>query len=139
MTVIDAAQWASPGEPGGQDMPNAFQPDRLRELRTEAGWSQAELAERIDSDGRQVSRYEGGKVAPGLDAVVRIAEVFNVSVDYLVIPDATRRPLHQADPIADEFSTRLPDLAALDPTDRAAVLKVLDAFVTKSKLRAIAG
>lgn len=120
-------------------MPSAFQPDRLRELRTEAGWSQAELAERIDSDGRQVSRYEGGKVAPDLDAVVRIAEVFNVSVDYLVIPDATRRPLHQPDPIADEFSARLPDLATLDSTDRAAVLKVLDAFVTKSKLRAITG
>lgn len=66
---------------------------RLKTLRTEAGWSQAELAEKIDSDARQVSRYENNKVAPGLEAVIRMAQVFNVTVDYLLIDDAERRPL----------------------------------------------
>ena len=31
------------------------------------------------------TRYENGKVVPGLEAVIRIAETFNVSVDCLVI------------------------------------------------------
>jgi transcriptional regulator with XRE-family HTH domain len=73
-------------------MPSPFHGDRLKALRTEAGWSQAELAAKIDSDARQVSRYENNKVAPGLEAVIRIAQVLNTSVDYLLFDDAQRRP-----------------------------------------------
>jgi transcriptional regulator with XRE-family HTH domain len=134
MTVIDAAQWPSRDDHGGHHMPSSFQPQRLRELRTEAGWSQGELADKIDSDGRQVSRYEGGKVAPSLEAVIRIAETFNVAVDYLVIPDALRRPLHSPPNALDDHAA---DFAVLEPDDQAALLKVLDALVTKTKLRAL--
>ena len=115
-------------------MPSSFQPHRLRELRTEAGWSQTELADRIDSDGRQVSRYEGGKVAPSLEAVIRIAETFNVAVDYLVIPNAPRRALHSP---TNALGDQLTDFATLEPDDQAALLKILDALVTKTKLRAL--
>lgn len=134
MAVIHAAQWPSRDDHGGHDMPSSFQPHRLRELRTQAGWSQADLADKIDSDARQVSRYEGGKVAPGLEAVVRIAETFDVAVDYLVVPDAPRRPLHApANALADQLAA----FATLPPDDQAALLKVLDALVTKTKLRAL--
>jgi transcriptional regulator with XRE-family HTH domain len=134
MTVIHAAQWPSRDDHGGHDMPSSFQPQRLRELRTQAGWSQAELAAKIDSDARQISRYEGGKVAPSLEAVVRIAETFNVAVDYLVIPDAPRRPLHApANALADQLAA----FATLAPDDQTALLKVLDALVTKTRLRAL--
>lgn len=102
--------------------------------RTEAGWSQTGLAEKIDSNGQQVSRYEGGKVAPSLEAVVRIAEVSNVAVNYLVIPSATRRPLHAPQ---NALGDQLGDFAALESDDQAALLKVLDALVTKTKLRAL--
>ena len=64
MTVISAAQWASRDDHGGHHMPSPFLPDRLRELRAEQGLSQAELADKIGSDARQVSRYENGRVAP---------------------------------------------------------------------------
>ena len=136
MTVIDAAEWVSRDIPGGQPMPSAFHPDRLKALRTEHGWSQAELAERIDSDARQVSRYENGKVAPGLEAVIRISETFNVSVDYLVIEDAARRPLHAPE---NALADQLADFAQLDPDDQGALLKILDALITKTRLRAITG
>lgn len=134
MAVIHAAQWPSRDDHGGHDMPSSFQPQRLRELRTQAGWSQADLAAKIDSDARQISRYEGGKVAPSLEAVVRIAETFNVAVEYLVLPDAPRRPLHApANALADQLAA----FATLVPDDQAARLKVLGALVTKTRLRAL--
>ena len=136
MTVIDAAQWASRDVPGGQPMPSAFHPDRLKALRTEHGWSQAELAEHIDSDARQVSRYENGKVAPGLEAVIRIAETFNVSVDYLVIETAPRRPLHAP---SSPIDARLADLDGLTDDERATIANVIDAITTKAKLRLLTG
>ncbi|WP_372456885.1 helix-turn-helix domain-containing protein [Cellulomonas chengniuliangii] len=106
----------------------------MRELRTQAGWSQADLADKIDSDARQVSRYEGGNVTPGLDTVVRIAETFDVTVDYLVIPDTPRRPLHAP---TNALADLLAAFAALPPDDQAALLKALDALVTKTRLRAL--
>jgi len=114
-------------------MPSPFLAERLKTLRAEAGWSQSELAEKIDSDGRQVSRYENGRITPSLEALVRIAETFNVSVDYLVVADAHRRPLHSAENLLGD------KLADLDPDDQAAMLKVLDALVMKHKLQALTG
>lgn len=45
-------------------MPSPVHGDRLKALRTEAGWSQTELATTINSDARQVSRYGNNKVPP---------------------------------------------------------------------------
>lgn len=117
-------------------MPSPFHGDRLKALPTEAGWSQAELAAKIDSDARQVSRYENSKVAPGLDAVIRMAQVFNVSVDYLVIDDAERRPLNAP---SSHVDARLTDLDQLTDEERATITNVIDALVTKAKLRLITG
>lgn len=136
MTVIDAAEWPPRDDPGGHEVPSPFIAERLKTLRTEAGWSQAELADKIGSDGRQVSRYENGRITPSLEALVRIAETFNISVDYLVVPDAPRRPLHSPENL---LGDKLADLATLDDDDQAALLKVLDALVTKTKLRALTG
>ena len=94
MTVINPREWASTTPPEGHDMPSPFHGDRLKALRTERGWSQAELAEKIGSDARQVSRYENGRVAPSLDVLAKIADTLDISVDYLVIHTAPRRPLH---------------------------------------------
>ncbi|MGL5850617.1 MAG: helix-turn-helix domain-containing protein [Phycicoccus sp.] len=101
-------------------------------LRTEAGWSQAELAEKIGSDARQVSRYENGRVAPGLDAVIRIAEVFNTTVDYLLFDNAERRPLTAP---SSHLDARLTDLDQLTDDERTTITNVIDALITKAKLR----
>ncbi len=117
-------------------MPSPFHGDRLKALRAEAGWSQAELAAKIDSDARQVSRYENSKVAPGLEAVIRMAQVFNVTVDYLLIEGAERRPLNAP---SNHVDARLADLDQLTDDERNTITNVIDALVTKAKLRLITG
>jgi transcriptional regulator with XRE-family HTH domain len=110
--------------------------DRVHQLRKERGWSQAELASRIGADAGQISRYENGRITPSADAVVRLAEAFDVSTDYLLVETAPRRPLHAPH---DALGDKLADLAALDDNERALVLGVIDAVTTKAKLRAITG
>lgn len=117
-------------------MPSPFHGDRLKTLRTERGWSQADLAEKIGSDARQVSRYENGRVAPSLDVLAKIADTLDISLDYLVIDTAPRRPLHAPE---NALADQLADFATLDPDDQTALLKILDALITKTKLRAITG
>ncbi|HXB65963.1 MAG TPA: helix-turn-helix transcriptional regulator [Solirubrobacteraceae bacterium] len=109
--------------------------DRIKQLRTEAGLSQAELAELVGgSDARQISRYEHGRITPSLDVAVRLAQALNVSLDYLAIDNVPRRPLHVAD---HGLAERLGQLAELDPDDRQSLLRVLDAFLTRKRLHAL--
>ena len=126
---IRAAQWGSSDHHGGHDMPLG---ERIRQLRVEAGWSQDELAGRVGSDARGISRYENNKITPSLEALVRIAETFNVSLDHLAIDDIPRRPLHTA---VNELGDRLGAITELDDTDRNHLLGVLDAFITKTRVR----
>ena len=57
---------------------------RITALRKTAGWNQAELAQRLQISSSAVGMYEQGRREPSADMLVRIARVFNVSVDYLL-------------------------------------------------------
>lgn len=126
-------QWGwTTDQQGAPDMPLG---DRIRELRKEHGWSQAELAVKIDVDASRISRYEGGHITPSADALVRIAETFDVSIDHLLIDGIPRRPLH--DTTDELLGERLHQLAKLGDDDRAALLDVIDAYITRNRLRTI--
>ena len=65
--------------------------ERIREVRKERGWSQADLGKRIGTDSQYVSRYETGRITPSVDALIRLADVLEVSTDYLVRDGAPLR------------------------------------------------
>lgn len=58
---------------------------RIALLRAGNGWSQAELARRIGVSASAVGMYEQGRREPSLDLVVRLANEFGVTTDYLLI------------------------------------------------------
>lgn len=123
------AQWLRQDEPGGAPV---SLPERIRALRTENSWSQADLADRIDAEQAQVSRYESGRAVPSLATVVRLAEAFGVSTDYLLIDDAPRRPFRSAE---DALGDQLATITELSADDRAMLLSFLDALVTRTRLK----
>lgn len=126
------AEWACNDDLAGHLMPLG---DRIKQLRTEAGLSQADLAEKAGAgDARQISRYENGRITPSLDATIRIAQALNISIDYLAIDDMPRRPLHVED---HGLAERLTALSELDQADRDSLLSVLDALITRKRLHAL--
>ena len=131
ITRLDPKEWVTTDQPGGHNMPLG---DRIQQLRKERGWSQAELATRIDSDARQVSRYENNKITPSLDALARIAETLDISLDYLVFDHAPRRPLHTP---TTGIEDRLTNIAELNQTDRDTITNTIDALTTRARLRTI--
>lgn len=58
--------------------------DKLILLRKKAGWTQEELAERMGVTRQSVSKWEGAQSVPDLEKIVRLAELFGVSTDYLL-------------------------------------------------------
>lgn len=55
--------------------------NRLKELRKLAGWSQAELAERLDISRQSVNAVETGRYDPSLPLAFRIARVFGKPIE----------------------------------------------------------
>lgn len=57
---------------------------RIQKCRTDKKMTQAELAEKIDTNQKHLSRIEGGYHRSTLDAIVAIARALGVSVDFLI-------------------------------------------------------
>jgi putative transcriptional regulator len=55
--------------------------NRIKVLRAEKNWSQAELAERINIARQSLNAIENGKADPSLPLGMRIAKVFGVRVE----------------------------------------------------------
>lgn len=58
--------------------------EKILFLRTQKNWSQDFLGTKIGVYGRRVSLYENGKSKPSTKTLQKIAEVFDVSMDYLI-------------------------------------------------------
>jgi transcriptional regulator with XRE-family HTH domain len=56
---------------------------RLKDLREEHHLTQEQLAEKIATNKQTLSRYEKNQREPGINIVTRIANFFEVSIDYL--------------------------------------------------------
>lgn len=63
---------------------NMILADKIIELRKKNGWSQEELAEKVDVTRQSVSKWEGAQSVPDLDKILKLSQIFGVSTDYLL-------------------------------------------------------
>ena len=54
-------------------------------LRKRKGWSQEELADKLDISRQSVSKWELGASIPDLDKIIKLSELFDVTTDYLPV------------------------------------------------------
>jgi transcriptional regulator with XRE-family HTH domain len=97
---------------------------RLRDLREERGWTQRELDSRLGILQSKLSKYESGTHQPSLRTLVRMANLFGVSTDYLLTGSETPAPPLRDDRLLDRFRR----LGAGGEEMRAIVLSILDAM-----------
>lgn len=57
---------------------------QIARLRKEKGWSQNDLAEAVGASREIIGRYERGDAVPSVEMAKNIADVFEVTLDYLV-------------------------------------------------------
>lgn len=76
--------------------------EKLIALRKSRGWSQEDLAERLDVSRQSVSKWESGASLPDLDRVLNLSRLFGVSTDYLLRDELEREPeqVSTAEPVA---------------------------------------
>ena len=57
---------------------------RLEELRKVHNYSQNDIARLIGTTNQTISNWEKGKTEPGINHLKKLADIFHVSVDYLI-------------------------------------------------------
>ena len=110
---------------------------KMIELRKQNGLSQQDLADRLGVSRQAISRWETGAVQPLADSVKSLAQVFQVSTDYLLNDDLdtpTPPPTAQPAPTPQEAPTSARKhrkwLLALAALAAAAVLALVTAAGT---------
>ena len=58
--------------------------DKIINERKKCGWSQEELAEKLNVSRQSVSKWEGAQATPDIQKILKMAELFGVSTDYLL-------------------------------------------------------
>jgi putative transcriptional regulator len=59
----------------------------LRQIRTERGWSQAELADKLEVSRQTINAIETGRYDPSLPLAIRLARLFHKRVEALFLTD----------------------------------------------------
>lgn len=63
--------------------------DKIINLRKQRGWSQEELAMRLDVSRQSVSKWESNTSIPDMNKIIALSTLFNVTTDYLLKDDFT--------------------------------------------------
>lgn len=91
---------------------------RLKEVRKSRRLTQAQVAEGVNCSASTLSRYETGKRQPPLDMLVRLADFFDVSLDYIfgrTPPDSSALSSYEKDML--ESFRNVPDTVQDDIVD----------------------
>ena len=64
--------------------------NRLRELRSEKQWSQADLAQRLEVSRQTVNAIETSKYDPSLPLAFKIAQVFELRIEEIFHPTGNK-------------------------------------------------
>ena len=58
--------------------------DKIIRLRKKNGWSQEELADKMNVSRQAVSKWESSQTIPDLDKILQLSTLFGVTTDYLL-------------------------------------------------------
>lgn len=97
-------------------------------LRNDFNWSQSDLAEKSEVSRVMIGKYERGEAVPSLDAAKKIADAFEVTLDYLV---------GESENMSFDKKTlkRLEDLQKLEEGKRNTLFDLIDTYIRDHKAR----
>src|SRR5258708_16650907 len=92
--------------------------DNMMLLRKKKELSHAELENMIGTSGDEIGRYERGDISPSIEAVAKIADALEVSVDYLI--GKTKMEVDK------NTMRRLEDISSLSEENKNFLLNMID-------------
>ena len=106
-------------------------PQRLRELRQQRQLTQVRVAELVGVGIRVYHRWENGNATPHFDALLRLADVLDITLDEL----AGREPVNDDSAIHNrELHQLVRQVDQLSDDDQRALIAVMDGLVKRTQI-----
>lgn len=106
---------------------------RVKNLRKQKKWTQKELAAKFDVRPAHLNKYESGLHTPPLEKIIKLAEIFNTTTDFLLTGNRSdERPLHNL-----RLVERFHALENFSTDDQEAVLRLIDAMIVKHQVEGV--
>jgi len=102
--------------------------DRIAYLRKVKGISQTDLANSIKASREAIGKYERNEAMPSVETAKKIADVFEVTLDFLIDESANAS-------FDKQTVKRLKDIEHLSDDDRKTLFAMMDAFLRDAKAR----
>lgn len=105
----------------------------LKKLRNEKKVTQQQLAEKIGVSQQSVNKYENHNVEPDIETLIKIAEYFHTSVDYLIGNTELERVIENVEKYDLNFDEKcLIDIyRKLDYDERESIVHVMNIYARK--------
>ena len=102
----------------------------LKKLREDASISQKALADAIGVSQQSVNKYENHNIEPDIETLIRIADFFETSVDYLIGHTSIRRKIEEVHifELNDRESKVMEQYRSLTSKQKACVDIVMDSY-----------
>lgn len=75
--------------------------EKIMQLRKKNGWSQEELAEKLNISRQSVSKWESGASIPDIDRIVALSGLFGISTDYLLKDEIEEEKFSETEDVYD--------------------------------------
>ena len=62
--------------------------ERIKQLRTDRGLSQVDLAAKLGVSKQSVSNWENDNIQPSIEMLLKLSHIFSVSTDYLLCEES---------------------------------------------------
>jgi len=109
--------------------------DKIETLRKAKGWSHEELAEKMGTTPSSVSRWKSGRVTPSAETLAQLAQLFDVTVDYLLFDDV---PLQPRGGIKDpELLRQFEEIDNLDEEAKIGFKRFLKALIAEKRMKEV--
>ena len=103
---------------------------KLKTLRKNKDWSQGQIAMKIGVDPQRISKYERGVLYPTTEIALKIADLFEISLDYLFRDDDS---VIQGVVTNKDLVKKLKDINTLPKEKQKTLIDLLDAFIKQHK------
>jgi transcriptional regulator with XRE-family HTH domain len=102
---------------------------QITQLRKRKKLSQNDLGKKAGTSGDIIGRYERNEVKPSIEVAAKIADVLEVSLDFLVGKTTVE--------VDNQLLKRMIDVQQMNTEDKNHILYTLDALIKSVKLKSI--
>lgn len=110
--------------------------ERIQALRKEHNLTQTMLSEKINISLPQIVRYETKQVQPPADVLMKIAQTFGTTIDFLVNGDLNEKAQNSINDT--KLLQQFKAVESMEEEDKNVIVKLIDAFITKKQIQKLA-